>query len=140
MMATNTLLILTAVITIWTDSRRRKIYNIILGPIFLLALFYNAYTGGWQGLLLSLTGTLVGFLLLLLPYRFGGVGGGDVKLLAVFGALLGARFVLTAFLYGAILGGLLAGYKMLRKEKTIAYGVPLSLGAIVAVLFPWGAI
>jgi len=117
-----------AVITLWTDGRQHKIYNKVLLPFFLVALLIQPISG--------LEGAALGFLFLLLPYLLGGIGAGDVKLLAVYGALLGPHLIITAFLYGAILGGVIALYKYFKKEKTLAYGIPLSLGAVLTLVFP----
>ena len=117
-----------AVITLWTDGRQHKIYNKVLLPFFIIALLIQP--------MMSLEGAVLGFLLLLLPYLYGGVGAGDVKLMAVYGALLGPHLIITAFFYGAILGGVVALYKKFMKEKTMAYGIPLSLGAILTLFFP----
>ena len=122
------LLITLAVITLWTDGRHHKIYNKVLLPFFLVALLIQPIIG--------LEGAALGFLFLLLPYILGGIGAGDVKLLAVFGALLGPHLIITAFFYGSILGGVIALYKKLKKEKTLAYGIPLSLGAVLTLIFP----
>ncbi|MDR3599012.1 MAG: prepilin peptidase [Desulfosporosinus sp.] len=122
------LLITLALITIWTDGRQHKIYNKVLLPYFLVALLIQP--------IISLEGAALGFLFLLLPYLFGGIGAGDVKLLAVYGALLGPHLIITAFFYGAIIGGVVAWYKRFKKEKTLAYGIPLSLGAMLTLAFP----
>lgn len=122
------LLVTLAVITIWTDGRHHKIYNKVLLPFFLVALLIQP--------IISLEGAALGFLFLILPYLIEGIGAGDVKLLAVYGALLGPHLIITVFLYGAILGGAVALYKNFKKEKTLAYGIPLSLGVILTLVFP----
>jgi prepilin peptidase CpaA len=127
-MLINLLLVSLAVITIWTDSRYKKIYNKVLLPFLLIALLIQPIDG--------LEGAVLGFLFLLLPYLFGGIGAGDVKLLAVYGAFLGPGLMVTAFFCGAILGGVVALYKRFKHENTLAYGIPLSLGAILTLVFP----
>ncbi|HZK55919.1 MAG TPA: prepilin peptidase [Desulfosporosinus sp.] len=122
------LIITLAVITLWTDGLHHKIYNKVLLPFFLVALLIHPIVG--------LQGAALGFLFLLLPYIGGGIGAGDVKLMAVLGSLLGPHIIITAFFYGSILGGLIALYKKLKKEKTMAYGIPLSLGAVLTLIFP----
>lgn len=122
------ILVTLAIITIWTDSRKHKIYNKVLLPYFLAAMLIQPLSG--------LEGAALGFLLLWLPYLFGGIGAGDVKLMAVYGALLGPHLIITAFFYGAILGGVVALYKKFKKETTLAYGIPLSFGAIFTFFVP----
>ena len=122
------LLVILAAITIWTDGRQHKIYNKVLLPYFLVAVLIQPIIG--------LEGAALGFMFLLLPYLYGGIGAGDVKLLAVYGTLLGPNLIITAFFYGAILGGVVALYKKFKKERTLAYGIPLSLGAVLTLVFP----
>ena len=102
------LLIALIVICVITDLRERKIYNKVLFPFLLAGLVLNLVTGGISGLGFTLSGTAVGFSILLIPYLLGGMGAGDVKLLAVVGGLKGAAFVLTAAVYMALAGGIMA--------------------------------
>ncbi len=73
----------------------------------LLAFLLNGIQNGWDGLLHSVVGLLVGFSILLIPYLMGGMGAGDVKLLAVVGAMKGSYFVFISALYMALIGGLI---------------------------------
>ena len=107
---------LTLGIATWTDWKQRKIYNKLLGPAYLIALILQLSQKGWQGVWAGLLGSLVGLLLLLIPYLLGGMGAGDVKLLAVIGAFGGVHFVLTSFIYGALLGGLVSLVILLRRH------------------------
>lgn len=142
----------------WTDWRRRKIPNIILYPAFLLALILGFFTGRIPGILASLAGAGVGFLLLLIPYLLRGISAGDVKLLMVIGSFGGPRFALAAFLAGALAGGIISagvlfqyhtGKKFNTRKKipaktgtktgtgkirTLPYGIPLSLGALICLI------
>lgn len=133
-MVTNITLIVLAAITIYTDGRYRKIHNKVLLPCILIAFITHSITEGWVGLEQSLFGSILGGIALMLPYLLGGVGAGDVKLLIVFGALLGPTLFMPALFYGVVLGGFISLYKLFKKEKTFAYGIPLSLGAILGVL------
>ncbi|MHB8927077.1 MAG: A24 family peptidase [Bacillota bacterium] len=83
------------------DLRYRRIPNwlTVLGVVAGLAV--NAAGGR---LWFAVAGMVVGFLVLLVPYLFGGVGAGDVKLLAAFGSMIGPS-VLRGTLIGVILGG-----------------------------------
>lgn len=102
-------------IAAYTDWREHRIYNKLLGPAFLVALFLQTYFKGRTGLKESLIGALVGFVILLIPYFLGGMGAGDVKLLAVIGAFGGAHFVVISFLYGAIIGGIISVALLVRR-------------------------
>ncbi|UCZ53146.1 prepilin peptidase [Bacillus shivajii] len=112
----NSLLVVVLIICIITDIKSRKIYNKVLYPALVAAFLLNALFFGWEGLLSSLLGFLVGLLILLIPYLMGGMGAGDVKLLAVIGAVKGAAFVFTTAIYMAVFGGLIAlGVLLFRK-------------------------
>lgn len=112
-----------------TDIKKRKIYNIVTFPSLIVSLVWHTATGGWDGLLFSLSGCFIGFGILLIPYLLGGMGAGDVKLMAVIGAAKGTVFVLTTAVYMGILGGILAiGVILFRKgmwqqAKAIMYSL-----------------
>jgi prepilin peptidase CpaA len=119
-MWTNMLLVILLIICVITDLKERKIYNKVLFPVFLLAVFYHLLTGGISGFTASLLGALVGLAILLIPYLMGGMGAGDVKLLAVIGAIKGIGFVLMTSLYMALVGGII-GLLILLFRKGFVY-------------------
>ena len=104
----------------WTDWRKRKIYNKLLGPAFIFAISLQAAQHGWSGVRFSLIGSLAGIFLLIIPYLMGGIGAGDVKLLGVIGAFGGAHFVVTGCLYGAVLGGFVSVVILIRRHALTA--------------------
>jgi len=73
-----------------------------------LGLVYYGITNGWNGLLFSLEGLLLGVGMLIVPYLMGGMGAGDAKLMGAIGAMIGPKGVFIAFLYTAIAGGVYA--------------------------------
>lgn len=141
-----------------TDLKDRKIYNLVLIPALLFGLLYNLIVGSWQGLGLSLLGTLAGFSILILPFALGGMGAGDVKLLAVIGAIKGPLFAFYAAIGMGLAGGIIAlcilaykgvlfqavgamlmsffsglGYKVVNEKIMVPYGLAIAAGA-------WGAL
>lgn len=110
---------LTIGIAAFTDWRNNKIYNLLLFPAFLIALILHMSQGGIAGLLFSLEGAAIGFLLLLFPYLLGGMGAGDVKFLSVIGAFGGVHFVIGSFLYGAVIGALISIGLLLRNKALL---------------------
>lgn len=117
-MGTNEVILgVTLGIAIFTDWSKRRIYNKLLVPAFIIALLLHGFYGGFPGLAFSLWGTLIGLMLLLIPYFMGGMGAGDVKLLTVIGAFGGAQFVLTSFLIGAMIGGLISVVFLIRRKE-----------------------
>jgi prepilin peptidase CpaA len=124
----------------FTDWRQRKIPNKLLLPSFITALLINFFQSGQTGLLSSLSGAVIGFVLLLVPYLLGGMGAGDVKLLMVIGSFGGAKLVIYSFLFGAIAGGIISAYILIynavrhKNIVSLPYGIPLSLGTLVYLL------
>lgn len=108
------LLLTMLAICLFTDARYRRIYNCILFPFLISALFFNFYRGGYEQLLWSVKGLLLGMGILLIPFAKGGMGAGDVKLLGAIGAFKGAYFVIIVFLTGALAGGAVSFFLLLR--------------------------
>lgn len=107
-MWSNVILIGIFIVCVVTDLKERKIYNVLVLPALLIAWIGHWMVGGWSALGMSLSGFLIGFSILLVPYLFGGMGAGDVKLLALIGALKGTQFVLATAFYMALIGGIMA--------------------------------
>lgn len=99
-----------------TDALWRRIPNALTLPAAGAGLVIALVSGGWESLLWSGAGMLVGFGLLLLPYALGAMGAGDVKLLAALGALLGYPGIVQVFLYAAIAGGVLSLIVIFRRR------------------------
>lgn len=127
----------------WSDWKERKIPNSLIFPAFILGLFLNIITRGTDGIILSLSGTGLGFLLLLIPFLLGGVSSGDLKLLMVIGCYGGINLVLPGFLTGALMGGIMAlGLLIYQrthgiKIESMPYGIPLSVGTLLVLLFDY---
>ena len=88
------------------DLYLRKIPNLLTYPTIIIAFIYNCIYNGFNGLLFSGTGLLVGLIALGIFYLFGGMGAGDVKLMGAVGAVLGPKNVLNVFLFTGIIGGI----------------------------------
>jgi prepilin peptidase CpaA len=90
------------------DIRFKRIPNWLTFPSMIVALSFYVIAGGFQGLLFSQQGAVVGMAILIIPYLMRGMGAGDVKLIGVVGAFLGAGKVVLALLWTALVGGLYA--------------------------------
>ena len=90
------------------DLATQKIPNKLTFPVITIALSFHTATAGFEGLLFSLGGIVVGIALLIVPYLMGGMGAGDAKLMGAVGAIIGAKSVFFTFLFSAIAGGVYA--------------------------------
>jgi len=120
-----------------TDLKSRRIYNKILIPFLITALLASFLTGGWQYLLDSFQGVVLGLAMLIIPFTRGGIGAGDVKLLAVIGGIKGSAFVVNTFLAGAIAGGVFA-LVILAVNRQLPATMSRLLGAVSGVLIRYG--
>lgn len=155
----NILLLVTLVISVYTDLKSRKIYNKVIYPALLLTFVTHLFMGGWGEFIFSLKGFFMGLGILIIPFFLGGIGAGDVKLLALVGAVHGWVFALYTGIYMALIGGIMAiililfGKGMFRKlvfylfglknkqnlshvfnrQQTYPYGVAIAGGALLAL-------
>ena len=80
---------LTLIVAAVIDGLQLKVPNWITFPMIISGWVYSVVLSpyaGWEGLMYSVLGTIVGLALLLPAYAIGGMGAGDVKLLAGVGA------------------------------------------------------
>ncbi|MEZ5392757.1 MAG: prepilin peptidase [Bryobacterales bacterium] len=135
------------------DLWRREISNVVTASAFTVGVALNGYLHGWDGVVASLLGGVIGFAVFLLFFVLGGMGGGDVKLMAAFGAIIGKEQVITAAVMTALVGGLMAlvflGYCKIRRlfskpgsgseeqpdrKLFIPYAPAISLGVLLSFL------
>jgi prepilin peptidase CpaA len=90
-----------------TDLRTGRIPNVLTFSSAVAALFFHAVVGRGEGILLSLTGLIVGVVVFFIPFALRGLGAGDVKLLGAIGAWIGPAAIAWTALYTGILGGVL---------------------------------
>jgi prepilin peptidase CpaA len=102
------LVTITLVVAAVIDGKKLKVPNYITFPMIISGWVFNTAVLGWEGLGMSLLGTIVGLGLLLPAYAIGGMGAGDVKLLAGVGAWVGGTVTFYAFCVSAIIGGVIA--------------------------------
>src|SRR5437868_4134200 len=113
------LLIPLAVVITYFDGRFRRIPNAFVLATLISGLAINTITVGWTGLLMSLGGCALAFVLMFVLHIFGAMGAGDVKLFAAIGSVIGAPLVLPTFLVVVLTGGLLAVFTMVRAGAVV---------------------
>jgi len=91
-----------------TDTRSRRIPNLLTFGAAAAAFGFGTVTGGLSGLGWSVAGWLAGVALFAPFFALGGIGGGDVKLLAALGAWLGPGMTVWLALWSAVAGGPMA--------------------------------
>ena len=101
------LLALLIVIALYQDLKKGKIPNKLTYSAMLVGLGYHLIINGLSGLVFSLAGITVGFVVFILLYLIGAVGAGDVKLFAAIGSLTGIEFVLYCSMYSIIYAGII---------------------------------
>ncbi|MRH44310.1 prepilin peptidase [Aquibacillus halophilus] len=145
---------LVILISLITDLKDKKILNIVTFPAMIFGLSYYLFNQGWDGLLFSGLGFLVGLMVFLIPYLLGGMGAGDVKLMAAIGALTGASFVFYSALITSIIGGFIAIVLIIKRRgitfsiKSLFFSIPFlssNLGSMIvnskdnsSISFPYG--
>jgi prepilin peptidase CpaA len=92
-------------IAVLSDMRERRIPNQLVVTGLLLGLVGHTWLAGAGGIMVAVSGSLVGLLCLLPFYISGGLGAGDVKLMAMCGAFLGPLQVVVASVASLVVGG-----------------------------------
>jgi prepilin peptidase CpaA len=99
------------------DLRTGRIPNPLTATVAAAGFGFSVFGLTGQSLAGALAGAVIGFVVMLPGYFYGGTGAGDVKLLAAFGTWLGPAGVVMAFLYSAIAGGVLAVAHAMRRRR-----------------------
>lgn len=114
LIAYGALLIPLTVIITYYDVRYRRIPNAFVLATLLSGITVNTIFGGVQGVLASLCGCALAFILMFIMHVFGAMGAGDVKLFAAIGSVTGAAYIIPMFLIVILTGGVLAVISALR--------------------------
>ena len=104
-------------VAVVTDLSRHKVYNWLTFPGLGIGLGLNMALYGWMGLAHGILGLLVGALLFMPAFVWGGMAAGDIKLFAVIGSFTHWVFALNAGLYTALAGGVIAVIVLLMRGE-----------------------
>ena len=120
----------------WHDVRTREIPDAV--PVGLVVAGIVATGMGWihGDWLPFILGGLLGFIVVLPFTLSGGIGGGDLKLVAALGLWLGPLLLLQALFWTALAGFGCAVIAKVRKQNDFAYVPAITIGLLVAVVFP----
>lgn len=99
------------------DGYELRVPNLITFPFILSGWAYSTWAFGWEGLLWSLGGTLLGMSILMLFYLIGGMGAGDVKLMGGVGAWIYITHTWYCIIGFAVTGALLAIVMVIVRGK-----------------------
>jgi prepilin peptidase CpaA len=80
----------------WIDLKQHRIPNFLTLSALIAGVSLQLILQGWSGIMYSLGGMAIGFLIFIPFYIKGGMGAGDVKLMAAAGAFLGFEDTLLA--------------------------------------------
>ena len=123
------------------DYKIRKIPNDLLAALLVIRIANLIYTRDYAGMILSLVGLVIGFILFQVPSMLGiNIGWGDVKLASVAGFCLGITGLFQSVLIMAAALGVYSIYIIAAKKGNmrtkVAIGPPLSMGIMISILFP----
>jgi prepilin peptidase CpaA len=108
------LLVPLAIVITYYDVRYRRIPNAFVLATLAAGIAMNAIFAGFPGVVASVAGCALAFVLMFMLHVFGAMGAGDVKLFAAIGAVTGAALVLPTFIVVILTGGLLAFVSVIR--------------------------
>jgi len=109
------ILIMLIILSVKYDVNERRIPNKLTIPVILWGIVTAGIFSGFDGILFSISGFLVGLAVFLIPFAMGGMGAGDVKLMAAVGSMLGWKLTVYSALLTAIAGGIIViGYTIYK--------------------------
>jgi prepilin peptidase CpaA len=126
-------------VSMYTDVRYRKIYNVVTLPMALGAPLYWIATGdyGWHAIGMHMIVATCAFLFCLLWFSLGWMGGGDLKLYTALALWFTWQQILLLFFYSAVIGLVvtiiaLTHHKMRGRQglSKTPYGVAISLAGL----------
>lgn len=131
------------------DARARRVPNALNFGFALAGLAAHLTVHGWDGVVFSVGGWLVGLFVVFLPFLLRLYRGGDAKLVMAVGAWLGPAGAITAFLYGVVAGGLVGLVTALLHRRALSLpaderpetahapmAIAFAIGAVAAVFWP----
>lgn len=119
-MVINITLLLFIAVAVYLDVKTRTIPKWVTIPMALMGIVYYGATLGKLGVVHSLQGLLLGFLIMLIPYLAGGMGGGDVKLMAAIGAVKGPYFIFFMAVFLTVVAVIVTTIVLVREKRFVS--------------------
>ena len=122
------------------DLRHRRLPNALTLGGAVAALALRTVAAGAEGLMDGLEGGAICAALLLLPFLLHAAGGGDVKMLFAVGCFFGSARAVGALFWISVSGLALAlaflAFVPKAKRRALPFGVAISAGSLLELLFP----
>jgi len=140
------------------DLKYRVIPNLTSAGLIILGLLYHILNNGLEGLKISLSGMIIGFVFFVVLYLLKMMGAGDVKLGAGAGSILGIK-IIPAIVLIVLVGGVIAiiqiitfiinkrlksnninnqieGRSMGKElfKQSVPYGLAISIGTVLTLI------
>lgn len=117
----NIILIILLLTAAFFDITKNKIPNFLTFPVMLISLILNIIMNGFNGLVFSFWGFILGLAIFFIPFAFGLMGAGDVKLMTAIGALKGFMFTAISALFTAVAGFIVVIGYLIYKKRIFSY-------------------
>lgn len=130
------------IVLLGIDLEHHLILNRVVYPAWVVVLILDIFLPQ-PGIVYGLIGSVVGFVILLIPALVypEGMGWGDVKMAALIGLVTGFPLVFVALFLSIVMGGLVGGVLLLFKLRKRKEGIPFApyLSVATVVTLVWGS-
>lgn len=132
------LILLISALAAISDIQSRTIKNELILSGMIFGILLGAYGEGIDGVIKSLSGAFLPFLLLFMFFILHLMGGGDIKLMCSLGSLTGPVAITKIMAVSVLIGGVIGIIKLLFTKRdgercTIRFAVPIFAGALLYV-------
>ncbi len=102
------------------DLRSRKVHNVLVLGLFVIAITANFLYRGLDGSLIGFGALLLALVATIPLYALGVLGGGDVKLFAVFALFVDPNTMFQTLIYSIIWGGVFSLIRALIQRELLS--------------------
>lgn len=130
------IVVLLVLLAVYFDIKNYRIPNKLNGAGMIIGFVYSALKYGWNGMLYSLLGIFIPFVLLFVLFGIRVVGAGDIKLLCALGSFMyqGVFFlIIVSFVVAALMGVAIVIAKWINKKSILGEFTRIHLSVPIAV-------